>query len=235
MRRRRALPVAVCALIAGFALAGGCTTPPVGYQGAGRMQELPGLVTDATDLVIDGAEVGPPMVDATLDALDGGPGMLTGLCVPGGVVCHYTYQCCAGSCTATGGNPGYCTGPNTDLGKNICATAGISCVTHSDCCDNYCGNSVCSQTTSPICVPTGIICHATGECCGAAGPDATMTNDDSAAGQVCTDGACGFVLKGASGPLCAPLGVKCVFDSDCCIGQCIVNGSLEHLCLIPHP
>jgi hypothetical protein len=216
--RRYVLGVLVAALAVPVAVAGGCTTPPdIGYNQAGRMTTLPGTVTDATTLVPDGSE--------------GGPVMMSGLCAPGGVLCHKDSDCC-GSNTCSSGS---CTGPGKH-GTGICIPDTVVCEQSSDCCDKYCSvDGVCGELPANTCAPDGVACLIApadnfpapgGTCCTACG---SPGDGGKPVGEPCgTCGPGGFcTVEGYPNPpsaLCIPLGVICNgapgAPNLCCAGQC---------------
>jgi hypothetical protein len=205
MMRNRIIGGCVMSLVTALIMSGGCTEPPLGWDGAGRLQDLPPIAPDATGLVDN----------------DSGPQSLPALCAPTGVICHFNKDCCSGECSSSGAclETGQTTGPGP-----YCGPPGVICQTSTDCCmgsgtEGYCGMNVCGQTPSGICVPTFIRCTMTSDCC--------FPASDSMPGQLCVmtpkGGVCGGPVAPGSGPLCVPYGVLCHLDSDCCVGKCSEN------------
>jgi hypothetical protein len=217
----RLIKYGVLAIALGLSLAGGCTVPPDGYQGAGRIQMLPGLVTDATTLVPDGSE--------------GGSSLMGALCAPGGVICHKDTDCCMGPCTGSASAAGYCSA-NANSGTGVCAPDGVICEVHSDCCANFCSiQGVCGDLPSNVCIPDGVLCGSTQECCSPCSDGgSTPCNrcESKSNGPACN----GYVSH-ATAPLCVPLGVLCTpgANANCCAGDCIENESFETVCIVPSP
>jgi hypothetical protein len=139
-----------------------------------------------------------------------------------------------GSCLAMDGG---------SAGGPICIPPGVVCATSADCCTNpigstevgYCGPTGCGNTPTGNCVPTFIRCTNDSDCCFPyvdGGPEASA---DSAGTQMCISGACNGLAPGATDPLCAPYGLFCHMDSDCCVGKCSENAQSppQRVCDIP--
>jgi hypothetical protein len=206
MMNRRIVGGCVMTLVTALIMSGGCTEPPLGWDGAGRQQDLPPVAPDAQGLVDN----------------DSGPQSLPALCAPFDVICHENRDCCSGICSSNG----VCLESSSSTGpaKPVCAPPGVICQESTDCCmgsgsEGYCGTNVCGQTPSGICVPTFIRCSSTADCC--------FPASDGNPGQVCVPvkggGVCGAIVPGGTGPLCVPYGVICHKDTDCCIGKCSAN------------
>jgi hypothetical protein len=217
MMKKRIFGGCVMSLVTAVVLSGGCTEPPLGWDGAGRAQDLPPSAPDAMGLVDN----------------DSGPQSLPELCASTGVICHANKDCCSSIC----GSSGACleSSSSAPVGP-YCAPPGVVCQTSTDCCkgtdtEGYCGMNVCGQTPSGICVPTFIRCTVTADCC--------FPQSDSMPGQMCVPvkggSVCGAVVAPGSGPLCVPYGVLCHEDSDCCVGKCSENAQdpPQRVCDIP--
>ncbi len=211
--KRRFIGACVTALVTALLMGGGCTEPPLGWDGAGRSQDLP-----------------PPAAEASAlgsDSESGGPAGLPGLCAPQGVFCHFNDDCCSGMCS----KDDECI-PTTITDGPVCAPDGVVCHASTDCCDGYCGGGVCGMTPSPVCVPEGIICHSSADCCNACmdGGSEPCTTCPNEYGYCCgIEKGCG---TGAPA-LCVPFGVACETAADCCVGTCTLNSSLQKVCDIP--
>ncbi len=220
MKRARFFACTVASLGFAFVLSGGCFTPPVGYEGAGRMQALPPLATEATTL--------------GSDAFEGGLGALPGACIPNGVVCKNSFDCCNNTC-----DKGSC-GASASGQTGICAPNGVVCVDHGDCCGGYCAkDGVCGSPNSPLCLPVGVRCGETKECCNAQ----QMTDGPPPPGAVCvpskgnsSESYCVDTsptsVRPSDFPLCVPYGEFCTpnVPNWCCVGACVLNRQDQFVC-----
>jgi hypothetical protein len=210
VKRLRILQAGAGALVVVLVVFGGCTEPPIGWQGAGRAQDLPPPATDASGLMDS---------EASLSGLPG-------LCVPDGVICHQPTDCCSGKCSPAGA----CLTPKgASAGGPYPAPDGVVCSFSSDCADGYCGASgVCGDTPSPVCAPEGVLCHETSQCCNPA-------SEGGSGGVSCVDTGAGGVCGRTIGPtpFCVPYGVFCTDPTDCCVGTCTLNTDMQMVCDVP--